>query len=102
MRYEWPGNVRQLENFLERLLLLSDSVFDPGIFHELFQEIETYNLSRRSLPERMVGHVGRGKKGDGQETLIAEVLLDAKFCRKKAAQMLGISRTTLWRKMKTP
>ncbi|MFH2074884.1 MAG: sigma 54-interacting transcriptional regulator [Pseudomonadota bacterium] len=102
MRYEWPGNVRQLENFLERLLLLSDSVFDPGIFHELFQEIETHNFSRRSLPERMVGHVGREKRGDGQETLIDEVLLDAKFCKKKAAQMLGISRTTLWRKMKTP
>jgi transcriptional regulator with PAS, ATPase and Fis domain len=102
MRYKWPGNVRQLENFLKRLLLLSDSVFDPGIFHELIQEIETYNFSRRSIPGRMAVHIGREKRGDGQETLIDEVLLEAKFCKKKAAQMLGISRTTLWRKMKTP
>ena len=91
-----------MENFLERLLLLSDFVFDPGIFHELLQEIEMYNFPQRSITGRMAVHIGRGKRGDGQETLLDEVLLEAKFCKKKAAQMLGISRTTLWRKMKTP
>ena len=100
MRYEWPGNVRQLENFIERLLLLSDSVFDPGVFQELFQEIETHNLSKRSYPER-VGGLERAGMGTVQEKIIDEVLLNAKFCKKRAAQMLGISRTTLWRKMKT-
>ena len=42
-----------------------------------------------------------GRREDTQEKIINDVLLDAKFCKKKAAQVLGISRTTLWRKMKT-
>ncbi|MBW1789297.1 MAG: sigma 54-interacting transcriptional regulator, partial [Deltaproteobacteria bacterium] len=39
MTHSWPGNVRQLENFLEKFLLLSDKKFDPRIFQTLFHEL---------------------------------------------------------------
>jgi transcriptional regulator with PAS, ATPase and Fis domain len=102
MRYTWSGNIRQLENFIERLLLLSDSIFDPKVFDELFRELETHNLSELKVPALIVKQdaIGGNKEYD-QEKIINEVLIDAKFCKTKAARMLGISRTTLWRKMKT-
>jgi transcriptional regulator with PAS, ATPase and Fis domain len=90
-----------LENFVERLLLLSDSVFDPDIFDELFRELETHNISEPDVRAQVVRRDARGMREYPQERTINDVLLDAKFCKKKAARMLGISRTTLWRKMKT-
>ena len=101
MRYPWSGNIRQLENFIERLLLLSDSVFDPDIFDELFRELETHNVAAPNVRAQAVRRHAIDMREYTQEKIINEVLLDAKFCKKKAAQMLGISRTTLWRKMKT-
>jgi transcriptional regulator, propionate catabolism operon regulatory protein len=100
MRYPWPGNVRQLENFIERLLLLTDSIFNAAVFNELFQEIETLNISEMNPHDQIAEQDSTGK-GVYAPKKISEVLIDAKFCKTKAAQMLGISRTTLWRKMKT-
>ena len=101
MQYTWSGNIRQLENFIERLLLLSDSFFDPDVFDELFQELETHNISDLNAHARVVSQDTLQKRESTQKKIINEVLIDAKFCKSKAAQMLGISRTTLWRKMKT-
>jgi transcriptional regulator with PAS, ATPase and Fis domain len=101
MRYPWPGNVRQLENFIERLLLLTESEFDPNIFNELCQEIEAQNMSESNAHEQILKKASTGKRMNTQDDIINEILIDAKFCKTKAAQKLGISRTTLWRKMKT-
>ena len=101
IRYSWPGNVRQLENFIERLLLLSDSEFDPHVFNELFQEIEALDISDRKPHTLPSEREPAGKKAHAQKEIINDVLIDAKFCKTKAAQMLGVSRTTLWRKMKS-
>jgi transcriptional regulator, propionate catabolism operon regulatory protein len=101
MRYAWSGNVRQLENFIERLLLLSDSIFDPAVFDELFQELETHNISDLNVHAQLVRQDAIPKREYAEKKNINEVLVDAKYCKTKAAQMLGISRTTLWRKMKT-
>jgi transcriptional regulator, propionate catabolism operon regulatory protein len=99
MRYPWHGNIRQLENFIERLLLLSDSSFDMGLFQDLFQEIEAYSVAGLGK-EQIAGPGGTGRAVSAQERDIQEILSDARFCKTKAARMLGISRTTLWRKMK--
>jgi transcriptional regulator with PAS, ATPase and Fis domain len=101
MRYAWSGNIRQLENFIERLLLLSDSVFDSDVFDELFRELETHNISDLNVHAHLMRPDTVSKRDNPEKQNISEVLIDAKFCKTKAAQMLGISRTTLWRKMKT-
>ncbi|OGP97330.1 MAG: hypothetical protein A2Z39_04110 [Deltaproteobacteria bacterium RBG_19FT_COMBO_46_9] len=101
MQYPWSGNIRQLENFIERLLLLSDSIFDPDVFDELFQELETHNILDLKVHAQVVRQETTQKREYTPKKIINEVLIDAKYCKTKAAQMLGISRTTLWRKMKT-
>jgi len=101
MQYPWPGNIRQLENFLERLLLLSDSTFDPDILEELFQENEINDISNSSIHSHVDRKDMKQKMLCNGKKTITETLIDTKYCKTKAAKMLGISRTTLWRKMKT-
>jgi PAS domain S-box-containing protein len=103
MDYPWPGNVRQLETFLERLLLLSDNRFDQHVFQKLLQELTSSPDSpdpqhRAPAVESTASY--SNPENENQIKIIREALRNSEYCRTKAAQLLGISRTTLWRKMK--
>jgi DNA-binding NtrC family response regulator len=95
LAYNWPGNTRELENAVERLVLLSEGdLIDPS------------NLP----PEIHFGKPGdpaegfKGKVEDAasatEKILIREALEKAGGNRTRAAEMLGISRRTLYKKMK--
>jgi propionate catabolism operon transcriptional regulator len=99
--YAWPGNVRELENVMERFAAYLGATGDvttvdyDGFIHE--------------APELQVGqdHVPRIVSSDDETTppdvdmvSVTQALSRAKGNRRKAAQLLGISRTTLWRKMR--
>lgn len=91
--YCWPGNIRELENVLERAAVLTD---DGWIRPEhLPQEL--------SKPE---GRTGFGADGDAmtmdemERAHIRKVLEMTDGNRSKAADILGIGKTTLWRKLK--
>jgi len=91
--YSWPGNVRELENAIEHAAVLSRS---GAITPEL-------------LPSSVV--LGSGvqlDKGRGPRSLdqverehIRAVLAEAGGNRTRAAEVLGISAATLWRRLKT-
>jgi transcriptional regulator with PAS, ATPase and Fis domain len=103
MAYSWPGNVRQLENFVERLLLLSSDRFRQGIFDELYSELTAYTATGRPFFNKELISGRSRAKGvvQNQDTRsIWRALEEAHFCKSKAAKRLGISRTTLWRKLK--
>jgi transcriptional regulator with PAS, ATPase and Fis domain len=89
-RYSWPGNVRELEHTIERAVILS---IHPIILPE-------------DLPKKMFEEIG------GQEILIPEkplslrqlekryvlkVLQETGGNKKKASEILGIDRTTLYK-----
>jgi transcriptional activator for dhaKLM operon len=90
-RYRWPGNVRELENALERAAMLADA----GA------------IEARHLPDSIRG---RGWPGEPIEHVPAmheaeyeAIVRAASACQgnlTKMAEMLGIGRTTLWRKIK--
>jgi transcriptional regulator with PAS, ATPase and Fis domain len=85
--YQWPGNVRQLENVIERIATLHDG---PVVKAEY-------------LPEEFIKNTDAAKKAaDGRDEL--RVVLDAleasKYSKTNAAKYLGISRVALWKKMK--
>ena len=90
MTHSWPGNVRELERVLEHAYVF---VKGPVIFlnnlpamDEFFQE---RNIER--LPER---------GGDLDRETIQNTLNRTGGRREEAAALLGLSRTSLWRKMK--
>ena len=103
--YFWPGNVRQLKNFVERLFLICDSRFNMNVFDELFMELIEYRPQgfipdtsppkAASLKDQL-----RSNNHQHEYETIKKALEASGFCKAKAAKLLGISRTTLWKKLK--
>ena len=87
--YPWPGNIRELHNVVEyafavgRAATLTANDFPPELRGELPPQRAT-----RETPE------------DAERARIAEALAAAKGQKSHAAELLGISRTTLWRRMR--
>ena len=91
--FGWPGNVRQLRNLMESLLIISGSVIDTA---DLPQEIA-------DLPsgETMELHTELPVSLEQLERLAIEKTLEiTRGNRTKAAELLGIGRRTLQRKLK--
>jgi transcriptional regulator with PAS, ATPase and Fis domain len=98
----WPGNVRQLVNFIERLLILCDGKFSEKIFSELLGEM-AHPFTAQATPNDKPSRHARSLKAkalDSEAELILAILEEEDFSKKRTAQRLGISRTTLWRKLK--
>ena len=117
--YDWPGNVRELENLLERLLAYAGD--EPGeaprvqslperlrlIAPELF-EAKTHSALPSDQSHRPVQDVARStvdaywrrQQALHEAEHLQQVLVACGGDRQQAADALGISRTTLWRKLK--
>ena len=109
---DWPGNVRQLENALEyavavcrgQTIHLGD--LPPEIRAEARAAADGERLAEMGLPARGVAPAGAKAPvalpvpADGERERIVAVLEACRWRREEAARELGISRTTLWRKMR--
>ncbi len=90
VRYRWPGNVRELENVIERAATLSTSnIIIPGDLPSRVQ-LETSRINRSSLPSQM-------PLSELERIYIQKVLEETGGNKKKAADILGIDRRTLYR-----
>jgi PAS domain S-box-containing protein len=89
-RYEFPGNVRELENILEHALIMcKEPLIQPHHLPSYLQGLE------RELEAAM-----DTKMREVQTRTILQVLRKHNGNKLKAARELGIHRTTLWRKLK--
>jgi two-component system, NtrC family, response regulator AtoC len=102
-RYPWPGNLRELENFVKRYVILED---DEGSFRELVEmNASRQRTSPREEPATQPADQGlkalvRGLKDEAETEAIAEALEKTRWCRKDAAKMLGISYKALLYKIR--
>jgi two-component system response regulator AtoC len=93
----WPGNVRQLQNFIERLIVLSDG---PTLSHA---DVER-ELSREQGPAAEPARASPGlslesRRQDAERDALRDALARAGGNRTMAARLLGISRRTLYSKL---
>ena len=95
LRYDWPGNVRELKNALEYAAAIGDGpvlsaadlppeIVDPGRVGE---------PAPVNVPPRVEAH-------GPEDARILRALERAGGSRERAAKMLGISRVTLWRRLR--
>jgi DNA-binding NtrC family response regulator len=92
--YDWPGNIRELENCIQRMIALSSrEVLD---FSDLPTHLRNpFECSPSDLAPRLVRPLARLERD-----AIQEALRLTGGDRRRAAQLLGIGRTTLYRKLK--
>jgi len=102
VNYPWPGNLRELENFVKRYVILED---DEGSLRELIEMSSsrqgTSPREESAAPrEQGLKALVRGLKDEAETEAIADALEKTRWCRKDAAKMLGISYKALLYKMR--
>ncbi|EPR41971.1 two component, sigma54 specific, transcriptional regulator, Fis family [Desulfovibrio sp. X2] len=97
--YEWPGNVRQLENIMERCVVLADKdiIGVEDLPPEIKDEEAQYKSAVDMLPERLDITQTLEKI---EAALIRRALVKSDFVQTKAADMLGLSKSNLQYKLK--
>jgi DNA-binding NtrC family response regulator len=90
IQYSWPGNVRELEHTIERAVIFSTHpiLLNEDIPRKILEEVKGAEilLPDKLLPLRVV-----------EKRYVEKVLQDTKGNKKKASEILGIDRTTLYR-----
>jgi two-component system, NtrC family, response regulator HydG len=95
-RYRWPGNVRELENVMERIITLNDDVLIRP--EHLPGELTGHGSARAAQP--LIVLPGGSVLESVEKDMILRVLQESSFNKKRAATRLGISRPTLYQKIK--
>jgi len=91
MDYPWKGNVRELENAVERAMIFCDSDI---LTMQHFTQISSENSSSRNLNDDLKSSVRRF-----EQERIFKALKAAGNDKSKAAEILGLSLSSLYRKM---
>ncbi len=103
LKYQWPGNIRELENVIERAIILSKGhdIITRQDLPEILQEsgevingdnINTINNQKEGFLKEVLKHP--------EKQIIQNGLEETSWNRKQAAANLGINRSTLYNKMK--
>ncbi|MFD2679436.1 sigma-54 interaction domain-containing protein [Bacillus seohaeanensis] len=94
LNYDWPGNIRELRNVIERAVILSEGgAIAPNLLPKKIYESDKSYVE--SSPEALQSELNQYER-----LKIIEVLELEKGNKKEAAKRLGISRATLYNKMK--
>jgi len=95
--HSWPGNIRELQNLVERAVILSRDGVLPNPLHKKQTELMTPSLHRTATLQSFM------TLEDSDRTLILETLEQAGWIvggTRGAAAKLGLKRTTLLAKMR--
>jgi DNA-binding NtrC family response regulator len=94
MRHEWPGNVRELENIVQRMIILAEGerIEVDSLPDSLLGQKETKGRALDYLPPKSLDEI--------EAFFIRKTLRETQGDRALTAEILGIDKSTLWRKIK--
>ncbi|WP_406676936.1 sigma 54-interacting transcriptional regulator [Neomoorella carbonis] len=106
--YSWPGNVRELQNIAERIMALASNISENNIKELIDMVIQGggYEEPLRVKTLNFSSSAGvlksdlRKEVVNLEKEVILETLRQTRGNKTRAAELLGISRSTLWRKLK--
>ncbi len=99
LRYRWPGNVRELKNVIERAVVLSRNEFiDPDDL--ILSTLKTAGDTENGLSDGMPRKFEPTSLADMERQHILATLHSTDWNKSKAANILGIERSTLDRKIR--
>jgi DNA-binding NtrC family response regulator len=94
MEYQWPGNVRELENLIARAVLISSGPeITPDFLFPLARETDSNIMPLPQAARKALQAVERQK--------IIDALHTVKGNRSRAARLLGISRASFYKKLRS-
>lgn len=98
-KYDYPGNIRELRNTVERMVVLARG--DTLDTADLPPQIREYkdNVQEITTPSAATEESVKLDLGGNERKLIEQALISAKGNRTRAAEILGISRRTLHRRL---
>jgi DNA-binding NtrC family response regulator len=93
VNYSWPGNVRELENIIQRAITLtqSETILPNDLPSSLLQEIRGNVLDRGLREKYSIDQL--------EKEYIRKILVEVGGNKSKAAEILGLDRKTLYRKL---
>jgi DNA-binding NtrC family response regulator len=99
--HDWPGNIRELENLTERLVLMAkgDTIVMGDVPAELIEAVEEKAHAAAPDEKRSIKELIREKTGDIEKQMIVRVLEECEGNISKAARQLGLSRRGLHLKL---
>jgi DNA-binding NtrC family response regulator len=95
--YPWPGNIRQLENIVQQSVLVSTG--HELVWQHLPKPIREYAESGQAPKSAAKESLQQNREGV-ERSAIQRALVNSGYTRARAASALGISRVTLYKKMK--
>jgi two-component system, NtrC family, response regulator AtoC len=101
LRYEWPGNVRQLENAIKRYLILPDMNVNLSELKDQATSSSTSPVAAKPKEDNMsLKDVGTRAAEQAEKELVLRVLEETSWNRKQAARRLNICYKALLNKLK--
>ena len=101
IQYSWPGNIRELENLVERMILMArgDTIVFADLPSELKTAIESDSTSPSGIRQKPFKDIMKNHMEDIEKQMIISVLEECGNNVTRAAKQLGLSRKGLQLKM---
>jgi len=98
--HNWPGNIRELRNIIKKLLILSKNhiIQKRDVLRELPELENIIQIPTTSTTNQ--SNLKEFKIEESEKSLIGKAIQESQGNLSKAAKIVGLSRSTLYRKIK--